>query len=230
MKFLGFLKRAKEKRTDPIIDAKRRQMEALISAAASIQNYSFNGQARHFLTARHGRRVRIPALTLYYEADGMWLTALKLARDLGDRKSELRILFLWGRLQHVPPSKSILFPGPVSPGELIDIVHAESARGEDQEADGGPPPQGPIPELALRFYREAMPLAVELGDKVKEIALGLFITRAFGEMGKQEDAARSREDLRSSMDRASARRISIPDWLRDGVGRELKYRTRWLAW
>ena len=132
MKFLRFLNKGKKPRPDPAADGKRRQMEALISAATSIQNYSFNGQARHFLTARHGRRVRIPALTLYYEADGMWLTALKLARELGDRKSELKILFLFGRLQHEPPSKSILFPGPVSPGELVDLVRTESARAEEK--------------------------------------------------------------------------------------------------
>jgi hypothetical protein len=221
MKFFRFLKKGKKPRPHPTADGKRRQMEALTSAAAPIQNYTFNGQARHFLTARHGRRVRISALTLYYEADTMWLTALKLARELGDRKSELKILFLFGRLQHAPPSKSILFPGPVSPGELVDLVRAESARGEENDSGGDPPPQGPIPELALRFYREAMPLAVGLGDTVREIALGLFMTRAFRETGKLEDASRSREDLRSSLDRASARRISIPDWLRQEVGREL---------
>ncbi len=112
MKFLRFRKKDKEPRPDLADDGKRRQMEALISAAASIQNCTFNGQARRFLTARHGRRVRFPARHLYYEADGMWLTALKLARELGDRKSELEILYLWGRLQHVPPSESILFPRP----------------------------------------------------------------------------------------------------------------------
>lgn len=117
-------------------------MEALISTAASIQNYTFNGQARRFLTSRHGRRVRIPARTLFYEADGMWLTALKLAR--------------------------------------------------------------------------------ELGDPIKEIALGLFITRAFREMGKQEDVVLTREELRSTLERATASHIAMPNWLGDEAGKEIE--------
>ena len=108
-------------------------MEALISAAASIQNCTFNGQARRFLTARHGRRVRFPARHLYYEADGMWLTALKLARELGDRKSELEILYLWGRLQHVPPSESTCSPAPFRPGNS-PASSTRNRRGEKQKS------------------------------------------------------------------------------------------------
>ena len=92
-------------------------------------------------------------------------------------------------------------PGLVSPGELAGIVHAESARGEAKESDGDPPSSVvPIPELALLFIGEAMPLAVGLGDLIKEIALSLFITRVFREMGKQEEAVRSREELGSSLE------------------------------
>ena len=63
-------------------------------------------------------------------------------------------------------------------------------------------------------------MAVELGDTVREIALGLFMTRAFRETGKLEDASCSREDMRLSLDRASARGVPIPDWLRQEAGRE----------
>jgi hypothetical protein len=222
VKFFRLRKKENKPEPESVADEKRRQMEALISAAASIQNFDFNGQARRFLTARHGPRVRIPAHTLYYEADGMWLTALKLARELGDRKSELEILYRWGRLQHVPPSKSILFAGPVSPGELVDLVRERAARGEGDEAQADPPPIAPNPALALRFYEEAMPLAVGLGDSVKEIALGLLITRAFQEMGKQADAVRSRKELRSRLERATAGQIDMPNWLREEVEKELK--------
>ncbi len=67
-----------------------------------------------------------------------------------------------------------------------------------------------------------MPLAVGLGDLIKEIALSLFITRVFREMGKQEDAVRSREELGSSLERATAGQIALPNWLRDEVGKELE--------
>jgi len=220
MRFFRFRKKGKTA-VDPAAEGKRRQLEAMISVATSIQDYSFNSQARRFLTARHGRRVRVAALTLYYEADTLWIGALKLARELGDRKSELEILFRFGRLQHEPLLKSILFPGPVSPEELVDLVQTELKRESEKAGLDDPPAQGPIPELAIRFYRDAMPLAVELGDTVKEIALGLFMTRAYREMGKHEDAARTREELRSSFDRASARGVVIPDWLRQETGREL---------
>jgi hypothetical protein len=219
MRFFGFRKTGKTP-VDPAAEGKGRQLEAMISVATSIQDYSSNSQARRFLTARHGRGVRIAALTLYYEVDTLWVGALKLARELGDRKSELEILFRFGRLQHEPPSRSILFPGPVSPEELVDLVQAESKRDSEKNGAEDPPPQGPIPELAIGFYREAMPLAVELGDTVKEIALGFFMTRALRELGKYEEATRTREDLRSSFDRASARAVVIPDWLRREAGRE----------
>ena len=49
MKFFRFRKKDKKPRPDLADDGKRRQMEALISAAASIQNCTFNGQALEIL-------------------------------------------------------------------------------------------------------------------------------------------------------------------------------------
>jgi hypothetical protein len=52
--------------------------------------------------------------------------------------------------------------------------------------------------------------------------LGLFITRAFREMGKQEDAVRTREDLQLRFEQASAGQTVIPDWLQPEAEKELK--------
>jgi len=190
-------------------------MEAALSIAMSILRMKFSYQARTFLAARHGLGTRISPRSLYFEADLAFQEALRLARELGDQKKELEILYYWGRLQHHPPVHEVSFHGPMTPREVVEQL--KERREADSEAAHI---QEPIPTLAVRFYKEALPLAEKLGDNIRETELLLFSARAYREMGEPLKGEEMATRLSEKLAEMSKTGLSLPHWLEEAIKEE----------
>jgi len=203
-------------RPAPAPQEKADRLNALVAIGCSIKNYSFRA-ARPFLAARHGTNTFISPRVLYYEADQLFLTARKLAKEIGDKKKEAEILFHWAQLQHRPPSKGVRLATPKSVDELVDLVRSKKSGDPEGGESPGEAPVQSMPELALPFFLEAIPLAEQTGHDVVAAASLLYTAQIYQGRGDTANYRAQMEELHRKMMRIVEAKTPLPQWLLDEI-------------
>jgi hypothetical protein len=135
---------------------------------------------------------------LYFDADQAFLDVRKLAKIIGDKRKEAEILYYWALLQWHPPTKGISSMSG-SAGEklqkMMDYAHSPDKMPEGMKTSPDETPYESVPELALQFSLEAIPLAEETGHDLVAVTSLLYSAqidkaRRYGEVpGPNREAA-----------------------------------------
>lgn len=208
---------------DPVPPEKAERMNVLFSIGRSIQKSSFKA-AGPFLAARHGFDTPIPARVLYYEADQAFLDSRKLAKEIGDKRTEAEILYYWALLQWHPPAKGISFMSGTASEKLEKMMDRVRSATNEPEREQGSPKETPvesIPGLALQFFLEALPLAEKTGHDLVATASLLYTAQIYKARGDTAKYQAQMEALRQKIMRISKAKTPLPQWLLDEIKEEV---------
>jgi hypothetical protein len=199
---------------------KAERLKALIAIGCSIKNGTYKA-ARPYLAARHGRNTFISPWVLYYEADGLFLAARKLAKEIGDKRKEAEVFYHWAQLQLHPPSKSIMFAAPDPHIDPAALIRSERAKAEGEDGAPDKAVVQAIPSLALAFFLEAIPLAEETGHDCVAVASLLYSAQIYKGRGDTTKYQAQIEKLRQKTTPIAETKTPLPQWLLDEINAEL---------
>ena len=207
----------------PAQQEKIERMNALFAIGRSIQKWSFKA-AGPYLAARHGYDRHISPRILYFDADQAFLDARKLAKEIGDKRKEAEILYNRALLQWHPPAKGISFMSG-SAGEKLQKItaYAQSLENmpEGMKASSEETPYESVPELALQFFLEALPLAEETGHDLVAVASLLYSAQIYKARGDTEKTQAQLEKLRRKITRLAKAKTPLPQWLLNEIKEEV---------